>query len=127
MSKFPTAFWDIMPTLADLSGGKIEGKEIDGVSILPTLLKTGDQKDHDYLYWEFCTNSKWGHAVRVGKYKAVSFAKDQNYELYDLDIDMGETHNIADEHPDIIEQMKKYAAEAHEDNPYFPIDNCVSS
>lgn len=52
MSKFPTAFWDIMPTLADLSGGKIEGKEIDGVSILPTLLKTGDQKDHDYLYWE---------------------------------------------------------------------------
>lgn len=127
VSELPTAFWDIMPTLAELSGADVTKIKSDGISIVPTLLKKGKQEEHDYLYWEFCTNNKWGHAVRIGKYKGVSLSKDDELELYDLEKDIGETNNIAKEHPDIIELMKKYSEEAHEDNKYFPIDNCVSS
>ena len=45
----------------------------DGVSILPTFLGF-DQPPKDYLYWEFCTNNAWGHAVRKGQWKAVSLS-----------------------------------------------------
>jgi arylsulfatase A-like enzyme len=37
VSGFPWAFWDFMPTVAELSGGTA-GAGIDGVSIVPTLL-----------------------------------------------------------------------------------------
>jgi arylsulfatase A-like enzyme len=51
VSDFAWAFWDFMPTVAELAGatGDIP-KDIDGISIVPTLMgKT--QPDKDYLYW----------------------------------------------------------------------------
>jgi len=45
------AFWDFMPTAAQM-GGVESPQGIDGISMLPALLGQA-QKDHDYLYWEF--------------------------------------------------------------------------
>jgi len=103
-------FPDIMPTLAELAG--VEAPEnTDGISIVPTLLG-GDrskQEQHNYLYWEDPRSC----AVRMSKWKAIRANKEEAFELYDLDRDLEELHNVADQYPEILEQMKSYARAAH--------------
>jgi len=127
-SNFVWSFWDFLPTAAEFAG--IDSKNLppnlDGVSVVPTLLGT-QQPAKPYLYWEFCTNNKWGHAVRMGKWKAVSFAVDEPFELYDLSNDIGETNNVAGTNPHIIVQMNDIAKKEHTNDPNWPIVNCVSS
>jgi arylsulfatase A len=49
----PSAFWDVFPTVAEITGIETPGN-IDGISFLPTLLgQQENQKQHEYLYWEF--------------------------------------------------------------------------
>jgi arylsulfatase A-like enzyme len=104
---------DILPTLAELTGTN-PPDDIDGISILPTLL--GTEADcckpvtHDYLYWEFGQQT----AVRVNHWKAIQPRKDKPWELYDLSKDVSETTSVADQHPEMLARMKKYAEEAHE-------------
>ena len=81
---------------------------IDGISFLPTLLGKSDQKEHDYLYWEF--HEKKGRvAMRQGNWKAVRYNvavdPDSPLELFDLSSDPGETMNVADKHPDVVAKM----------------------
>ena len=59
-------FPDVMPTLAELTGAEMP-KSIDGISFAPTLLGSGKQQEHPYLYWEF----KGQVAVREGNWKAL--------------------------------------------------------
>src|SRR5690606_33308196 len=47
-----SAFWDFLPTFAELVGEEIDGP-VDGLSLLPTLTGKEGQEEHAYLYWEF--------------------------------------------------------------------------
>ena len=63
------------------------------------------------LCWEWS-----GHkAVRLGKWKYVSVKKGVD-ELYDIDNDRAERRNVASEHPDIVENLKKHYDEWAEAN-----------
>ena len=108
-------FPDVMPTLAELAGVEPPVK-IDGISIIPTLLGERaagrKQKNHQYLYWEYRGQT----AVRMDNWKAISPGKNKPFELYDLQKDISEQKNLADEHPDILAKMKAYAKEAHTEN-----------
>jgi len=44
------AFWDVMPTLAELAGID-PPRPIDGISFVPALLGRGGQKRHKYLFY----------------------------------------------------------------------------
>jgi arylsulfatase A-like enzyme len=79
------------------------------------------------MYWEFCTNFQWGHAVRFGNWKAVSFAEGQQLQLYDLESDPAETTDVASANPAVVATAAAYAKEAHTDSAVFPVKNCVSS
>ncbi len=116
-----SAFWDVMPTFSDVAGEDLN-KEIDGISFLPTLTGEGEQKKHDYLYWEF--HEKGGRiAVRKGKWKAVKYnvTKKPNAEpeLYDLSKDPGETHNLASEFPAVVKELTQTMKEARTESEVF--------
>lgn len=118
-----SAFWDVLPTLADLAGMDAL-PETDGISFLPTLLGKDSQPVHDHLYWEF--SGRGGkQAVRKGNWKAVrlNIRKDPDapVELYDLSKDPGETSNVAARHPDLVKEMKALMEQSHEPNAVFPL------
>ncbi len=115
------AFWDLLPTFAAVAGNTIT-ETIDGISFLPTLTGEGDQKEHEYLYWEF--HEQGGkQAVLQGKWKAVKlevFKSDQPIlELYDLSTDPGETKNLAAEFPEKLEELENLMNDSHRQNPQF--------
>ncbi|MEM0965860.1 MAG: arylsulfatase [Verrucomicrobiota bacterium] len=120
VSDHPSAFWDFFPTMVDLVK-KRSYAATDGISFLPTLLGEEDQEQHEYLYWEF--PQKGGRlAVRSGKWKGVRYNvhKDPSstLELYNLEIDPGETTNVAADHPEIVARLGAYMREAHEESAY---------
>jgi len=102
-----SAFHDVLPTMAQLTGQPIP-KGIDGVSFLPTLLQQGRQDQHDYLYWEF-HELKGRVAIRKGNWKGVRYgvSVDPNspLELYDLAKDPGETNNIAAQNEKVVREL----------------------
>lgn len=104
---------DILPTLAELTGTQAP-KDVDGLSILPELIgqqQAGrEQEQHRFLYWEFGSQT----AVRMKNWKAIQSKKNRPWELYDLDQDLSEAHDVAQQHPEIINQMKEFAQQSHE-------------
>lgn len=116
-----SAFWDVMPTLADIVGVETP-KQSDGISFLPTLLSQNNQKQHEYLYWEY--NIKGGRkAVRLGKWKGVIYKAISNpkakIELYNLENDEFETTNVAKEHPEVVAKIQQIMTNARSESNVF--------
>ncbi len=103
-----SAFWDFMPTLAELIESSASYKT-DGISLLPTLLNEKEiQQKHEFLYWEFFEGGG-KQAVRKGNWKAVklnvnNFEK-MKTELYNLEEDISESHDLSSQYPDILMQL----------------------
>lgn len=119
-----SAFWDIMPTLAELTGLD-PPEDIDGISFLPTLRKDGIQQKHENLYWEF--HPQGGkQAVRKGPWKAIrlNYLKPDKttIELYNLDNDPSEVLNLADKYPEKIIEMIRIMDEEHTTSADFPFE-----
>lgn len=100
-------FADVMPTLAEAAGAKLPAG-LDGISFLPTLLGKGEQKRHEFLYWEYLGQV----AVRRNNWKAYMSRK-QRWQLFNLDADSLEEKDLASEHPEILMEMIDYAKSAH--------------
>ncbi len=103
-----SAFWDFLPTACDIAG-ITSPENIDGISFLPSMIG-GNQKEHNYLYWEFM-EMNGRQSIRKGNWKAVKYDMSENLDapiqLYDLSIDIGEENDIASENPEIVSEMAK--------------------
>ena len=111
------AFWDFLPTAAELAGVKAPG-QIDGLSFVPAMLG-GRQAAHDYLYWEFHEGG-FQQAVRQGDWKLVRQKPKDQLELFDLKKDLKETHNLAAEQPQVLAKMQALFRSARTEHPQFP-------
>lgn len=117
-----SAHWDILPTVCELAGADVPAG-LDGVSLVPTLTGHGEQKQHEYLYWEFY--EKGGRrSVRFGQWKAVQqnlkdVGQTDGVEVYDLSTDLGEDHDVAGKHPEIVQKALTYFKAAHTPSEFW--------
>lgn len=107
------AFWDVMPTLCDLAGTDAPSG-IDGISAAPQLLGRGQQRQHEYLYWELPRyDGKRGQffdeipmqAARMGDWKAVRPTPNGPVELYNLRDDPREERDVARDNPQVLARL----------------------
>lgn len=114
-----SAFWDVMPTLAELTDTALPG-QTDGISFLPTLLASGGQKQHDYLYWEF-HEQNGRQAVRKGNWKLIKqpIVGETLLELYDLGNDIHEDNNLASQYPDQVMELEALLNDARTESALF--------
>jgi len=115
VSDHVSAFWDFLPTMAELLGVAAP-QGIDGLSFLPALLGQPGQKKHDFLYWEY--HSQGGRvAVRMGDWKGIRNGMKKNpgapLELYNLATDPAEAHDVAAENPSVATQLREIMAREH--------------
>lgn len=122
-SEHPSAFWDFLPTATEIAG--IPAPDgIQGLSLLPTLKGKGEQTTHDFLYWEL--NERGGRrAIRSGDWKAVEYRVNLGerrgpVELYNLRDDIGESRDLAAEHPELVAKLTAMMDAARSPSEAFP-------
>lgn len=113
------AFWDFLPTAAELAGVK-PPENIDGISLLPTLLGQPQTNQHAALYWEFHEGGS-KQAARLGDWKAVRLAPGQPLELYNLKTDLAEKTNVAAQNADVVTRMEDYLKTARTESTQWPL------
>lgn len=122
VSNLPAAFYDLLPTLCDLAKMELP-KNSDGISLLPTLLGKGKQRRHEFLFWDF--NGYGGQqAVRLGHWKGLRrnlHRGNTKLELYNLATDPGEQHDVAAQHPAIVQRIETVLREQHQPSALFPM------
>ncbi|HLO45735.1 MAG TPA: arylsulfatase [Leadbetterella sp.] len=100
---------DLAPTFYDLAGIKypenyngIKTNPLAGKSLLPVLFGDASEVNRgEPIFWERAGN----RAVRDGKWKIVSTYPAYKWELYDLENDRGETKDLAETHPDVVNRL----------------------
>jgi hypothetical protein len=71
---------------------------------LPALLGR-EQRQHEYLFWQFERDDQRKVAVRAEKWKAVISVTGKPVELYDLAADEGELNDMASQHPETVARL----------------------
>jgi arylsulfatase A len=118
------ALWDLLPTLCEVAGVQ-PPQDVDGVSLVSSLKDPSKSPQRRHLYWEFSAQDGQ-QAVRMGDWKGVrtKLAKgSQRWQLYDLAADETESHDVADEHPDVLARIQQIAAESHVPSEVFPLQS----
>jgi len=116
-SDYVGAFWDFLPTCAELLGVQ-PPEDVDGISILSVLLGRPDrQKKHEYLYWELGGQQ----AVRLGDWKAVRLKPDEAIQVFNLTKDIGERIDVAGQNPDVVARVEAIFSRGRTESDVFPL------
>jgi len=116
------AFWDVLPTFADITGHPVI-PESDGLSFLPDM-KGEKGKEHDFLYWDYGhVRPTFKQAIRYGKYKGLLTESEGlgEFELYNLEENPGEQRDIAGQHPELVAELQRMMAQAYAPTDDYPL------
>jgi len=118
---------DIYPTIAEAAGIAVD-HEIEGISLLPHLLRS-EQLDRETLYWHYPHYHLGmpGGVIREGDFKLIEYFETGEIELYKLSEDLQESHNLAEEYPEIARKLHQKlehwrvsnGAKMPEPNPHY--------
>jgi arylsulfatase len=96
-----------MATCLDVAGvpypAEYQGKPItalEGKTLAPVFSRR-QRVSHEAIFWEHMGSK----AVRQGKWKLVAQREIQEWELYDMETDRTELHDLADRHPEKVSEM----------------------
>jgi arylsulfatase A-like enzyme len=112
----PVIGTDLFPTMLELLGiERPAALKLDGLSIAAMLTAPAESSwQARPVFWHFPAyleayrrgENPWrttpAGAVRLGKYKLIEFFEDGRLELYDLDEDISETHDLSRELPEVV-------------------------
>ena len=120
VSDEPWAFWDFLPTCAELAGARIPAdKQVDGQSLVG-FFKGGHAPTREYFYWELHEGPA-RQAVRWADWTAVRNGPSQPVEIYDLKSDAAEAHDLAAAKPDLVAKAEALMNAARIDDPHWPL------
>jgi arylsulfatase A-like enzyme len=107
----PVISTDFYPTILEMAGLPPRPKQhLDGVSLVPVLQETGKLAERP-LYWHYPHYSNQGgrpgSVVRLGDWKLIEFFEDHRVELYNLQEDLGEKHDLAAERAGKAAELRK--------------------
>ena len=126
---------DWFPTLCEIAGADVPNdRPIDGKSLLPLLNAGKGETHHQYVYhtWDryhpnserrwSISDQRWKLACQVGTGKQ---ATQSNWQLYDLQSDIGETKNLKGKHPEVVQRLRnefvRWFADVTENMVYQPV------
>lgn len=126
---------DVLPTLASITGAKLPGHKIDGISFLNVLKDKNQPGDREIFYYYYGNNRLEG--IRYKQWKLVLPHPSQSYEkgtpgyggvagptaqaepvaiaLYNLTHDPGERYDVKEQYPEILKSLLDIAGEARKD------------
>ncbi len=113
---------DLLPTFAKLAGTNAPSDRIiDGRDIWPLMAGKKDAKSPHKAFYYYRMDQL--QAVRSGNWKLhlqydikkKSQTTKAPLKLYDLNADIGETNNVADQHPDVVNRLISLAKKARDD------------
>lgn len=128
----PAMTIDLLPTIAKLVGAALPKHKIDGLNIWPLLsAEKGAKSPHEVLYffwlnridavrsgkWKLHVPHDYPHPDPVGGNARPGKVKTERTELalYDLENDIGERTNLADQHTDVVARLLVYVEQARDD------------
>ena len=115
-----SGFVDFLDTISDLITPETETS--DGISYLPTLLGK-PQKKHEFMYWEFGELGGKKGLIFDQKWKCIQLdvndSTKTSIELYDLESDIEEQTNLAEEFPTLVQKALTIMEQEHTFNPDF--------
>jgi len=115
------AFQDMLPTFTELAVAPVP-KELDGVSLVQTLQGKPLPEKHDFLYWDYghC-RARYDQAVRWKDWKGIRHGQQAAIALYDLKQDLGETTDVAKQHPEVVQRIAQIMETAAVPSERYPI------
>jgi arylsulfatase A-like enzyme len=105
----PVISTDFYPTILEMAEKPLRPQQhLDGISMVPLLKQTNSPLERA-LYWHYPhygnQGGSPGSAIRIGHWKLIEFFEDGRLELYDLQNDLGEKHNLAAEQPQRVAEL----------------------
>ena len=129
----PVTGTDLLPTFCDVAGVETSDATLDGASIVPLLRDNAMESLERSLIWHFpyyhpekgfekslsvigtndfaVSQTRPVSAIRDRRYKLIRFHEDDRVELYDLESDPGEQHDLSTASSQIAERLNKVLAD----------------
>lgn len=113
------SFVDFLPTAAEL--GQVQLRhDLDGESIVSTLLGRPQDLSDRFHYWEFHERG-FQQAARWRDWKVIRPGRGQPLKLYNLKDDLAEATDVAGAHVEIVRQFEQFLATARTESDDWPL------
>lgn len=117
---------DWFPTIAEIVSAETP-PNLDGTSLVRDLIHADHVLEREFMYWEFPEGPGsqaliFGDQMRWKLIRPRLKKEPDHHELYDLLNDPNETQNIADKHPELVEQALLTMQSQHTDSDLFPLE-----